>query len=964
VMDFGVLRLMDVSVELTKTGTIYGTAAYISPEQAMGIRVDHRADLYSLGVILYEALTGRRPFETDKLISILLQHLNDEPTPIFTYNPLIPPDLANIVNTLLRKNPDERYQSAEAVEADLKKVVHNLRTSSGVSGVLNLVPDSLIQVYDASDYLHTPHFIGRKDEMSRYQQVLPGFSLGRGAFWLIRGEDGMGKTSFLRQMLQDAKSKNILCFSGSGKALNNEYLGVFSSILGDMADYIYEDESLKAVEIIPENSRFLKAISSKFDRPVWNESLLTGGSTLQNRDKKSVFAAILRLFVNLAAKRPFLVFLDEIEQMDTHVLEFLSYLVNNGIYRYGASSGRTHTPILLVATFSENFSLRPDLRKWLNGMIRNRAVQGIRLTRFSREETAEMIQALMQNENLPEFLVDFIYQESLGNPRYIIEYMKLMLVAKVLLRQDRKWKVNRDIRKLAFPMIIREFDDTSVITPPRDLVKSLERRFASLEDEERNSLFYMAVLGDSFHFDWVLALMKVDEEELLDCVENLLKKQILEEDKSNDDFFFFPQRQLRNVILDLIAPEKREQMLQKTVVLFENMGKIPGEDYYVRLAYYAKMAGMAEVAIKYGLVAAAGFKERHQHHKALHYYQIIERNLKTQVQGTHYKQHFETLFKQSEIYGALADYRKTIKCHQQLQALAEAQNDKVGLANVLFYIALTYLAMSLFQKAVSCQKKSLALARELRTSGMLLKNFISAAKIFNELGNSKVAMQYLKKGESLVNVKTPAQLGALYRNTLAEVFLAEGNYQEGQKLFESVKKTGEQLKLISLQVKAHLNLASVKIRQNSLDSASVHAHDALAQAESAGFRFEEVQARILNARISFLKEDYYSTIQEAGAAIRQRGKKYSRYPIFEAYYLLGITQYKLNNLDKAFDFLNDANDIVKNTVQGLNPRHQKLFVQKKSIQELYFSMKSLMEELGLKKEAELYAAIMKGNNLS
>src|SRR5207244_10493020 len=99
-----------------------GTVFYLAPEQARGQPVDARADLYALGVLLYEALTGQLPFTGDDPLAIIAQHLSAAPTPPRELRPELPPALEAVVLRLLAKNPDERYGTAREVKAALAAV--------------------------------------------------------------------------------------------------------------------------------------------------------------------------------------------------------------------------------------------------------------------------------------------------------------------------------------------------------------------------------------------------------------------------------------------------------------------------------------------------------------------------------------------------------------------------------------------------------------------------------------------------------------------------------------------------------------------------------------------------------------------------------------------------------------------------------------------------------------------------
>ncbi|MEA2551172.1 MAG: eukaryotic-like serine/threonine-protein kinase, partial [Actinomycetota bacterium] len=121
VMDFGIARMISGPETAPQTSVVMGTATYISPEQAKGLPVDARSDLYSLGAVLYERLAGRPPFVGDSSVAVAYKQVNETPQPPSVHNPDVPPSLDAVVMRALAKNPANRYQDAASFCTDLER---------------------------------------------------------------------------------------------------------------------------------------------------------------------------------------------------------------------------------------------------------------------------------------------------------------------------------------------------------------------------------------------------------------------------------------------------------------------------------------------------------------------------------------------------------------------------------------------------------------------------------------------------------------------------------------------------------------------------------------------------------------------------------------------------------------------------------------------------------------------------
>jgi eukaryotic-like serine/threonine-protein kinase len=180
VMDFGIARALADSSSVTQTAAVIGTAQYLSPEQARGDSVDARSDVYSLGCVLYEILTGEPPFIGDSPVAVAYQHVREAPIPPSQKNTEISPDLDAVVLKALAKNPENRYQSAAEMRADLVRV-HNGEAPEAPKVLTDAERTSLL----AASQAHRPP--PTSELPSRQPTYVPGERHGRASVtrWLV-----------------------------------------------------------------------------------------------------------------------------------------------------------------------------------------------------------------------------------------------------------------------------------------------------------------------------------------------------------------------------------------------------------------------------------------------------------------------------------------------------------------------------------------------------------------------------------------------------------------------------------------------------------------------------------------------------------------------------------------------------------------------------------------------------------
>ncbi len=183
VTDFGIARPLEAQEGETATGTVLGTCDYISPEQAQGRRVEEHTDVYSLGIVLYELLTGQVPFSGDNFVAVAMQHINASPPPVSLHRPDVPRRVEAAVEKALAKDPADRFPSMAAFCAELEACLAELRESenTGATGVHPLAKPARVRPR------RSVRLRGRRPAALAVALLVAAAAAAALVFWLTRG---------------------------------------------------------------------------------------------------------------------------------------------------------------------------------------------------------------------------------------------------------------------------------------------------------------------------------------------------------------------------------------------------------------------------------------------------------------------------------------------------------------------------------------------------------------------------------------------------------------------------------------------------------------------------------------------------------------------------------------------------------------------------------------------------------
>ncbi len=374
ILDMGLAKFRHLhSVSITQTGATIGTAEYMSPEQGKGLWVDHRSDLYSLGVILYEMLTGTPPFSGQNPISVILKHIREMPPPIGEVNIAVPEQMQQIVLRLLAKERVDRYQSA----GELVQALNNVAPSE-----LVLLED---EQRDVPVKVMRPQFVGRESEMKILGAILRDVQAGEQRVVLISGESGVGKTRLVEELLGDALIHDFLCLKGAGREEGGQIYGALIDAFQGTTD-------------------------------------LVGGEM----DKFSVMERWLQLLKTLRQKQPIVLCLEDIQWLDELTLEFLQYALRDP----------EPCPFLLCLTcrWSNIEPLAEEIENFIHSNEFAEATQ-MPLKNLPREEVGYLAASMLGERSIPSDALQTLFRETGGQPLFVVEAVRTLVNAGVV-QQD------------------------------------------------------------------------------------------------------------------------------------------------------------------------------------------------------------------------------------------------------------------------------------------------------------------------------------------------------------------------------------------------------------------------------------------------------------------------------------------------------------------------------------------------
>jgi tetratricopeptide (TPR) repeat protein len=696
--DFGLAR--SLATRLSIEGEVAGSVFYLAPEQALGQELDGRADLYALGVMLYELSAGRLPFTADDPVAVISQHMRAPVVPPSTYNPKIPPRLEALILRLLAKRPEDRPASANEVRVALEEIQsEEARVGSGRRAVDEGVPggepaeaDKIIKERPLQQ-IARGRMVGRSAEFQAMRQYWSSASQGQAQLVLLSGEPGVGKTRLANEFIAYARLQGSAVLQGGCY----EYEASIPYL--PLAEALREWASAQPEGRLRERLGGLAAELARLAPEIENRL----GPTPPNpplppeEERLRLYDYFARFLQGLAAENGLLLFVDDLHWADRGTLSMLHYLLRR----------LRGERVLLLAAYREieldrAHPLAAALVEW--NRERGVALTRLQLGRLSLKDCQALLGVLFGQQEVSEEFAQAIFRETEGNPFFIEEVIKALIEAGQIYRQEGVWE-RREVDELAIPQSIKE---------------AVGRRLNRLSPQASETLQQAAVLGKVFEFSELAAFAGVPEDRLLDALDVALAAQLIQPE--GEEAFVFTHDKIREVLYEELNPIRRRRLHQR---LAENLERLyPGqaaEPHVEDLANHFLHSGDLQKGLHYAILAAEKAVALYAYDEALRY------------------------------YGLAAECAHSLELPARLAEVEEAAGDTHARRG-MFYPAVESYERALEQVAVQLERAAEATAREqLREAGAVLKNKI--ATVYAQVGDER-GPALLREAQENLNPQT------------------------------------------------------------------------------------------------------------------------------------------------------------------------------------------------------------------
>jgi hypothetical protein len=587
--DFGLALAVDLS-RLTQSGMMVGTVTYMPPEQAMGGKVTAQADLYSMGVMLYEMVTGRPPFVGDDSVAIIGQHINTPPVSPTWHRADLPPTLETLILQLLEKDPEKRPESAAVVFQALEAI-----EAGKIKEPSREVP--------AENPLYRRVFVGREPELRQLKSAFDGAISGQGALMMVTGEPGIGKTALCEQLstyvtLRGGRTLVGHCYEAGSLSL--PYLAFVealrSYVLSREVKDLREELGTGAADVARIISEIRERLKIKL-RPQKDPE----------EERYRLLQAVTTFLSNAANVQPMMVVLEDLHDADKGTLEMLTYVSRN------LAGAR----LLIVGTYRDVEVDRSHPLSAALAELRRVSTYGRVLLRgLNADEVRRMLESITR-ESVPWGLAEAVHRQTEGNPLFVQEVIRYLVEEGLLTRKEGRWRPTKDT-----PL------EMSIPEGLRDVIG---KRLSLLSPECNQLLAVASVIGREFALETLKAVAGINEDVFVNALKEAVRLSVLEERSQMGLVRYrFTHAFFRQTLYEEMIAPQRLKLHRQVARSLETLYAKRLEGHATELAeHFSHSTDPADLtkAVKYGEMAAKRAADVYAYGEAV---RLLEQALKVQ----------------------------------------------------------------------------------------------------------------------------------------------------------------------------------------------------------------------------------------------------------------------------------------------------------------------------------------------
>ncbi|MBN2056183.1 sigma 54-interacting transcriptional regulator [bacterium] len=888
---------------------LQGNVVYMPPEMHTGAPFDTRGDLYSLGVLMYETVTGVNPFLHAEIKDVVHAHLTRQVPAARKANPDVPIRLSAIIDRLLAKDPGLRYQTAEEVIQDL------------------LTPSRASRHDAESVVLYESPLIGRRREMEYLGARLEHAQHGNFNVVGIRADEGVGKRRLLRHFRCMAQQEGARVYQGGGGQQPN---AAFSTLKG-MIRQILLDRGEAGRRFYHEHRSLLVRLIGDLDGTDSGPGPDRGEVQETDRNRYLLYDLLFAFIIESASLHRIadnrhagmVILFEDFRRLDHSTVDFLSFIIRQGLLEQERKAmGGGVIPLMIV--FGVDVASAGELTI-------GDGVEWMDLRPLSAEDAVAMAGYIMGTDRLPEELVENLMTLTSGVPLFIEELLYTLAEEQVLVQ--RKGRLQLKGKREQF------------LQRPISMERFIDHRLELLDDEDMEVARQVAIFATGFALDDLVAVAGEDIKDPLGTLNHLRDLHILDGNLEGAELrytFSFPL--MRERIYQSIPEELVFQYHKRAARYFEAVAAQTKRDMTYQLAYHFPRAGNKKRGSEYALQAALKAERAFSYDVAVDFFIAA---LDLLEDGGGLKQRFEIMAHIADVLIRKGSYSKALEWFETADALVRDRKFPMArLCDLYQRMAQLHIRQGAYAEAQRRLDKALRIVPEwheyregvaariqLANMEYLQGNYDKAMELCretfekykwqgNEIELSRLynlmgmilqlkekwgeAQNYYERALALLDPQVyPAYAGACLVN-IGNIHFLQGRTDLARKSFEDaieiVRKTGDVFTLAH----TYRNFAIELRRMGELDESSHYLTLAMDLAEKVGESF--LQGQILIA-MSNLAADQAQWKKAKEMLLRAKGlarEQEDDTTLAMILVNLGGMEEKLGRLDKALEHYRES----------------------------------------------------------